>query len=348
MVMKSMTIMISWFSNYFSLISYSTSHLRRYDLETRLVLLFLVMAIMLLCIQALLPAASAWGPVPSFDCAMRKLAYQYGKQLIPRMGDFESLYYALNLNNDSTCPHNHSVLDSSYSNAPSTETPLPEGMRLFVHPISGDDDNFGNIDSPFRTIQAALDLAALVDPTPAVVLRGGIHYIADTLVLTPKHSGLRLIGFPGEKPTISGGVELKDLSWKPYNVTPPAGPNIYVTQVIIILPMWRYLCHLHIHSPIKIYPVLFYPGEAKVSNRHAWFDHWRQACDHRTFPEPTWWSGDLVRIWLRDRWQERYLDTARCAKNRLFLMLRSFIFDAKIFDGKLFFWRRFYSLILSS
>ena len=176
---------------------------------------------MLLSLLALLPAASAWGPVPSFDCAMRKLAYKYGKQLIPRMGDFESLYYALNLNNDSTCPHNHSVLGSSdHLNAPSMETPLPEGMKLFVDPISGDDDNFGAIKSPFSTIQAALDRAALVNPTPAVVLRGGIHYIADTLVLTPKHSGLRLIGYPGEKPTISGGVELKDLSWKPYNVTP--------------------------------------------------------------------------------------------------------------------------------
>ena len=25
--------------------------------------------------------ASAWGPNPSFDCAMRKLAYAYGKQV---------------------------------------------------------------------------------------------------------------------------------------------------------------------------------------------------------------------------------------------------------------------------
>merc|ERR1711871_1074923 len=34
----------------------------------------------------------------SFDCAMRKLAYAYGKKLVPRQGSFESLFYALDLN----------------------------------------------------------------------------------------------------------------------------------------------------------------------------------------------------------------------------------------------------------
>ena len=38
---------------------------------------------------------------PAFDCDMRKAAYAYGKKLIPRMGGFEALYYALELNNES-------------------------------------------------------------------------------------------------------------------------------------------------------------------------------------------------------------------------------------------------------
>ena len=33
-----------------------------------------------------------WGPSASFDCEMRKLAYEYGKKLIPRQGSFSSLY----------------------------------------------------------------------------------------------------------------------------------------------------------------------------------------------------------------------------------------------------------------
>ena len=177
---------------------------------------------MFLSVLILLPVASAWGPVPSFDCAMRKLAYKYGKQLIPRKGEFESLYYALDLN-DPDCPG--VVLNGSdHSKTSSIANPLPEGLKFFVHPISGHDSNPGTIKSPFRTIQAALDRAALVNPTPAVVLRQGVHYIADTLVLTPEHSGLHLLGYPGEKATVSGGVELTDLSWKPYNMTPP-GPS---------------------------------------------------------------------------------------------------------------------------
>ena len=38
---------------------------------------------------------------PEFDCGMRKAAFAYGKKLIPRQGEFESLYYALDLNNES-------------------------------------------------------------------------------------------------------------------------------------------------------------------------------------------------------------------------------------------------------
>lgn len=36
----------------------------------------------------------------SFDCAMRKLAYSFGQQALPRFGNFESLFYALGLNDD--------------------------------------------------------------------------------------------------------------------------------------------------------------------------------------------------------------------------------------------------------
>ena len=127
---------------------------------------------MLWAFLVLLPAATAWGPSPSFDCAMRKLAYKYGKQLIPRMGDFESLYYALDLN-DPKCPG--VVLNGTdNANTPSTANPLPQGLKLFVHPVSGDDNNVGTIASPLRTIQAALDRAERVNPTPAVVLREGV------------------------------------------------------------------------------------------------------------------------------------------------------------------------------
>merc|ERR1719440_998804 len=44
---------------------------------------------------------SVAGAPASFDCSARKLAYTYGKQLLPRQGKFDALYYALGLNEDS-------------------------------------------------------------------------------------------------------------------------------------------------------------------------------------------------------------------------------------------------------
>ena len=35
-----------------------------------------------------------------FDCEMRKAAYEYGQTLLPRMEEFETLWYALNLNSE--------------------------------------------------------------------------------------------------------------------------------------------------------------------------------------------------------------------------------------------------------
>jgi len=169
--------------------------------------------------------ASAWGPNPSFDCAMRKLAYAYGKQLIPRMGNFESLYYALDLN-DPSCKLelNGTATDPATATAVVPRAELPAGRKIFVHPTSGDDLAAGAMDSPLRTIQEAIDRAARAEPTPAVVLRGGVHYLKDTLVLTAAHSGLEMIGYPGESTTVSGGTPLTDLQWKPYNVTPGPAP----------------------------------------------------------------------------------------------------------------------------
>ena len=73
-------------------------------------------------------------------------------------------------------------------------------------------------------MQEALDRAAVIHPTPAVVLRGGTHFVSETLVLTPAHSGLHLIGYPGEAPEVSGGVELTGLAWKKYSPSKPPAP----------------------------------------------------------------------------------------------------------------------------
>jgi hypothetical protein len=156
----------------------------------------------------------------SFDCSMRKLAYAYGKKLLPRMGSFESLYYALDLNSKDC----HEELSGG---PPSMKRfSLPE-KAIYVAPDGNDLTSSGtHPSSPLRSLKLAVDRA--ISTGSAVVLRGGTHYLEDTLHLSPQHSGLTITAYPGEQPVVSGGKKL-DVVWKPYNTT--GGANIWVADV---------------------------------------------------------------------------------------------------------------------
>ena len=78
---------------------------------------------------------------PAFDCDMRKAAYAYGKKLIPRMGSFESLYYALDLNNESC--RVPLPLPSSGRDVRSNAPTFPRGT-VFVSPWGHDLHNDGS------------------------------------------------------------------------------------------------------------------------------------------------------------------------------------------------------------
>jgi len=157
------------------------------------------------------------GVPPSFDCGMRKLAYEYGKKLLPRQGAFESLYYALDLNS-ADC---HETLQGAPVEQPHFD--LPE-KALFVAP-DGDDKAAGTHIAPLRSLQLAIDTAARSGS--AVVLRGGTHHLTDTLYLGPQHSGVAITAYPGESPEVSGGQRL-NVSWKSAGV---AGSNIWVADI---------------------------------------------------------------------------------------------------------------------
>jgi hypothetical protein len=161
--------------------------------------------------------AFSWDPpygVPaSFDCATRKLAYTFGRELVPRRGSFDALWYALDLaGNDTTCV----VPNLALATAPAEEKKERTWSRntLFVDSNNGvDRADRGTIEAPLRTIQSALDRVARNSqmsgtsygtrrsqtPSPTIVLRGGIHYIAATLFIGPEHSGLEVVGHPNER-----------------------------------------------------------------------------------------------------------------------------------------------------
>ena len=153
------------------------------------------------------PARSSAIP-KSFDCAMRKAAYEYGKKLQPRHGSFPSLYYALDLNApDCTVPLAADSIDAARPPTPS----LPKhavSLSLQRKSRAAAKAADGSIAAPFRCIQTAADAAASRGVS-SVVLRGGTYYLSEQIVLTPRHSGLSFLAYPEEKVVVSGGIPSK-------------------------------------------------------------------------------------------------------------------------------------------
>mmetsp|Transcript_55434 Transcript_55434/g.172019 ORF Transcript_55434/g.172019 Transcript_55434/m.172019 type:complete len:820 (-) Transcript_55434:96-2555(-) len=164
----------------------------------------------------------AYAPA-SFNCSMRKLAYEFGKELLPRYGKFESLYYALGLNVDCSV---------QMSLGPEVPAPLSEAIpegAFFVDPVHGSDGFKGTETEPKRTVQAAVNMVAR--RSGVVVLRGGVHYLDQPLQLGPQHSGLTIRYFPGEIPVISGGKHVT-VNWTAYDVQlGDEGRNIYKANI---------------------------------------------------------------------------------------------------------------------
>ena len=161
----------------------------------------------------------------SFDCAMRKLAYAYGKQLLPQRGAFNELYEALGLNADPNCTTAlAAAADATAPGAERAADALPPGA-VYVDAARGDDGAAGDAARPLRTVQAAADRAGRGG---TVVLRSSAtHFLAAPLRLGPQHSGLALRAHPDDPtpPVVSGGANLS-ASWEPYDIG-VAGANVY-------------------------------------------------------------------------------------------------------------------------
>ena len=192
--------------------------------------------------MAVWPRANGWlgqGPGvwgqpggPSFDCAMRKLAYTFGKQLRPDQAEFSTLHEALDLNGfkgtcktEATAPTPEQVASAKIF-APREDMTVPATGAIFVAP-DGDDSADGSVGAPLQSIQLACDRAAEDATLHTVVLREGTHYIEDTLYLTSKHSGLTIQAHDGERAVVSGGTPLKT-TWT--KSTEGKG-NVYVANI---------------------------------------------------------------------------------------------------------------------
>jgi len=156
-------------------------------------------------------AGTPAGITPSFDCAARKAAYEFGSALLPTRGSFKSLFEALQLK---ACGMETPADEDKYK-PPSYQSP---GTETFVAP-DGDDSNDGTIAKPLKTIAAAT--RKLAGKTDAIItLRAGVHYTPETVELGVEHSGLTIQNYAGEEAVVSGAVPLTipATAWKPYAV----------------------------------------------------------------------------------------------------------------------------------
>ena len=165
-----------------------------------------------------------------FDCEMRKAAYEYGQTLLPRMAEFETLWYALNLNSEDCHVEPKSKVQKAERIPKRLDDTVTDSNAIYVHPTKGNDENEGTSSSPLSSIQKAADLAATSEGKNYVALFAGTYYLSETIVLTSEHSGLTFQGVDGEV-VVSGGVKLEadELNWKPHDTD--NGKNIWVADI---------------------------------------------------------------------------------------------------------------------
>eukprot|EP01083_Nonionella_stella_P305540 1066275_1 len=156
------------------------------------------------------------GGIPlSFDCAVRRYAWEYGKQIQPRHGHFVELFDALQL---AACNVTRPSAKKRFP--PKYKTNTASSCTYYIDVNSGSDTNDGSLSSPFQSILKGIETTRSrrkTTPNAACVLQlmEGTYYQSQTIELTSTDSSLTIQNYNGQKVTISGGVPLQfDAPWK--------------------------------------------------------------------------------------------------------------------------------------
>lgn len=192
----------------------------------------------------------------SLDCGMRRLFLYAARKAVPWRDDMSDVYEALELrsicnetNSTTIGPSSEKLSERSHQHK---ESPNHNSKVFYVCPSSGDDSFRGNHTHPFLTIQRALaaarDASTNVTETDrdennesnivrrTIVLLKGIHYLNETIVLTPEDSYLTIRTDPDERAWISGGILINSTttSWEPVS---NQSRNIFVANLSSLLSL---------------------------------------------------------------------------------------------------------------
>ena len=157
----------------------------------------------------------------SFDCAVRKLAYEYAKSLRPDKGEFSVVHDALQLLRCGAALSGGGGGGATGAPPARGPPPPPGSVEYFVSTTDGSDGAAGSLAAPFATPQRGVTACRAASGGPCTVtLRGGTYYLGDSPVqLTAADDGLTLRSYAGERAELSGGEPLTGLSWSPATTT---------------------------------------------------------------------------------------------------------------------------------
>ena len=164
-------------------------------------------------------AKSTGSPInvdPALDCAIRELAWDFAKKLLPQRGEFKSAYDALRLNNCGVSVASGRRYErNAFRYQPQVSS---DATEIYVA-TNGDDSKPGTLNEPVQSLQKAVELYRRQKGISGGVIyvREGTYYLTETLQLGPEDSNLVITGYENERPVISGGKEY-ELNWREIGV----------------------------------------------------------------------------------------------------------------------------------
>ena len=194
----------------------------------------------------------------TFDCGLRNLSLHFAASIQPQRSStfFTEITDALLGSPQYPVSENWCTLDNvttimkhlsqtsfsspSFSNA-SLFSFLENSSNIYIDPIRGSDENGnGTINRPYKSIAAGLALIRTrrrynshtlsANDSVTLILRSGIFYQENTILLTPIDSYLTIKSYPGEQVFISGARLLSNLQWTPSNLRRNPKDNVWVTS----------------------------------------------------------------------------------------------------------------------